>query len=328
MKRSTFLFSATMVMLLVSCLISSPAWAVTIVVRALGTAGTEQISLTVNNTTVQTWTLTTSMANYTATTSLSGECTVAFINDADGRDVQVDYITVDGTTLQAEAQAINTGAWQNNHCGGSYSEWMYCSGYIDFGCVGSCNKLSVYPTSLSLAAEANSAGAFDVNSDTSWAVSSNQTWLTVDPTSGSNNGTVAVIAQANISISPRTATVTVSGTNAASKTVTVTQAPILSVSPTWIIVAAEADSTSTFNISSSTSWTVSSDQTWLTVSPTSGSNNGTVTVTAQQNTDPSTRTAMVTVSAPGVFANCNSYTKVRRWRVYYSANASILKFDG
>lgn len=89
MKRSTFLFSATMVMLLVSCLISSPAWAVTIVVRALGTAGTEQISLTVNNTTVQTWTLTTSMANYTATTSLSGECTVAFINDADGRDVQV-----------------------------------------------------------------------------------------------------------------------------------------------------------------------------------------------------------------------------------------------
>jgi hypothetical protein len=271
----------------------------TIVVRAHGVAGTEQIRLTVNNTTLQTWTLTTSMADYTATTSLSGDCTVNYFNDASGRDVQVDYIVVDGITLQAEAQAINTGAWQNNQCGGSYSEWMYCNGYIDFGCVGTCNRLSVSLTSLSLAAEANSAGTFDINSDTTWTVSSNQTWLTVDQPSGSNSGTVAVIAQANISTSPRTATVTVSGVNVTSKTVTVTQAPILSVSPTWLIITAEANSTRTFNISSSRSWTVSSDQTWLTVDPASDSNNGTVTVTAQQNTDPSTRTAMVTVSAPG-----------------------------
>ena len=294
MKRSTFLLSITIIMLLVSCLISSPARAAaTIVVRARGTTGSEQIRLSVGIFSVQVWTLTTSMADYTATTSLTGDCKVNYINDVNNDTaVQIDYITVDGDTRQAEAQAINTG------CSSSYSEWLYCNGYINFSCV-NCNNVSLSPTSLSLAADANSTGSFDVNSNTNWTVSSNQTWLTDSPTSGLNIGTVTVTAQENASTSPRTATVTVSGTNAASKTVTVTQAPILSVWPRWLLVAAEANSACIFNISSIKSWTVSSDQTWLTVSPASGSNNGTVTATAQQNTDPSTRTATVTVSVAG-----------------------------
>jgi endo-1,4-beta-xylanase len=44
----------------------------TIVVRARGTSGSESIQLRVNNSTIATWTLTTSMANYTATTSSTG----------------------------------------------------------------------------------------------------------------------------------------------------------------------------------------------------------------------------------------------------------------
>src|SRR6185295_4799964 len=64
-----------------------------VVVRARGTAGSESISLRVDSTTVATWTLTTAMQNYTASTALTGTITVAFTNDATGRDVQVDYIT-------------------------------------------------------------------------------------------------------------------------------------------------------------------------------------------------------------------------------------------
>jgi hypothetical protein len=74
----------------------------------------------------------------------------------------------------------------------------------------------------------------------------------------------------------------------------------LSVSPTTVNVAAAANSTGTFNVASNTSWTVTDNQPWLTASPTSGSNNGTVTVTAQQNTGTAARTASVTVSASGV----------------------------
>jgi len=67
---------------------ASPAWAASIAVRARGVAGSESVNLTVGGSTVATWTLTTSMAIRTATTSLSGSCNVQFTNDASGRDVQ------------------------------------------------------------------------------------------------------------------------------------------------------------------------------------------------------------------------------------------------
>ena len=65
-------------------------------VRARGTAGGESITLRVNNQNVQTWTLGTGMTNYTASTTLSGGITVAYTNDSGNRDVQVDYIIVNG----------------------------------------------------------------------------------------------------------------------------------------------------------------------------------------------------------------------------------------
>jgi GH35 family endo-1,4-beta-xylanase len=105
-----------------------------IVVRARGTAGTESVSLRIDNTNVATWTMTTAFQNYSASTNLTGAITVAFTNDATGRDVQVDYIIVNGTTRQAEAQTYNTGLYANGSCGGgSLSEWMHCNGVIGFG---------------------------------------------------------------------------------------------------------------------------------------------------------------------------------------------------
>jgi (4-O-methyl)-D-glucuronate---lignin esterase len=83
--------------------------------------------------------------------------------------------------------------------------------------------LSVSTSTLNVAAPLNSAGTFNITSNTSWTVSDNQSWLSVSPTSGSNNGTVTVTAQGNTSASPRTATVTVSATGVPSRTVTVTQ---------------------------------------------------------------------------------------------------------
>jgi xyloglucan-specific exo-beta-1,4-glucanase len=105
-----------------------------IVVRAHGTAGTETIDLRVNNVTVATWTLTTAYQSYTA--SGSGAVSVYFTNDASGRDVQIDYVTIGGTTYQAENQVTNTGVWMNSTCGGTKSEWLNCNGYISFSTAG------------------------------------------------------------------------------------------------------------------------------------------------------------------------------------------------
>ncbi len=102
----------------------------TVVVRARGVLGTETIQLRLNGTTVATWTLTTAYANYSA--SGSGAVTVYFTNDSGNRDVQVDYVTIGGTTYQSESQSTNTGVWQNNTCGGSNSEWLHCNGYISY----------------------------------------------------------------------------------------------------------------------------------------------------------------------------------------------------
>lgn len=83
----------------------------------------------------------------------------------------------------------------------------------------------------------------------------------------------------------------------------------LSVSPATVSVAAAANSTGTFAITSNISWTVSDNQDWLTVTPASGSNNGTETVTAQQNTGTAARTAIVTVSATGVSSQTVTVTQ-------------------
>ncbi|MCW8126553.1 endo-1,4-beta-xylanase [Microbulbifer halophilus] len=106
----------------------------TVVVRALGTTGSESITLRVGGTDVQSWTLSTAMADYTATTELSGDVTVAFTNDNDDADVRIDYVEVNGQVRQAEDRSENTGAWGNDQCGGgSNSEWLHCNGYINFG---------------------------------------------------------------------------------------------------------------------------------------------------------------------------------------------------
>lgn len=75
---------------------------------------------------------------------------------------------------------------------------------------------------------------------------------------------------------------------------------ILKVSANTLNVAGSANSTVTFNITSNIPWTVSSNQTWLTPSSTSGSGNATITLTAAANPATSTRNATVTVSGAGV----------------------------
>lgn len=107
----------------------------TVVVRARGVAGGESITLKVNGTTVKTWSLTTTMSNYSVSTSLSGGATVEYTNDATGRDVQVDYLSVNGAVRQSEAQSYNTGVYQSGACGGGngQSEWLHCNGAIGYG---------------------------------------------------------------------------------------------------------------------------------------------------------------------------------------------------
>jgi endo-1,4-beta-xylanase len=82
--------------------------------------------------TVGSWTVGTAYQDFVA--SGSGNLQVAFTNDSanNANDLEVDYVIIDGVTYQAEDMPINTGVYQNNSCGGSFSQIMNCDGYIQF----------------------------------------------------------------------------------------------------------------------------------------------------------------------------------------------------
>jgi len=104
-----------------------------IVVRGRSTDGNGKIDVRVGGNTITTWTLGTGMANWETSTQYSGGLNVCFTNDATDRDVQIDYVKVNGQTRQSEDQSYNTGVWQDGSCGGSYSEWLHCNGCIGYG---------------------------------------------------------------------------------------------------------------------------------------------------------------------------------------------------
>jgi hypothetical protein len=107
---------------------------VSFTLRARSSDGQGRVNLRIGTTTIATFTLGTSMGNYTASTYNKGGINVEYFNDASGRDVQVDYLSVNGSVRQAEAQSTNTALYANGRCGGgSNSEWMHCNGYIGFG---------------------------------------------------------------------------------------------------------------------------------------------------------------------------------------------------
>ena len=62
----------------------------------------------------------------------NGDIKLSFADSEPDNDVQVDYLAVNGTRYQTEDQPVNTAAYQNDTCGGSYSDKLLCSGYVAY----------------------------------------------------------------------------------------------------------------------------------------------------------------------------------------------------
>ena len=162
-------------------------------------------------------------------------------------------------------------------------------------------QLDVSKNEVTLSKDESSNSVIDVTSNTTWEVSSDQLWATISTNSGSNNGTFTITASANTG-DARTAIITISGDGATTQTIIVTQEAeikTLSVSSNSVALPKDEGSNTTINVTSNTTWEVSSDQLWATATPNSGSNNGTFTITVTENTS-SARTATITVSGVGV----------------------------
>jgi len=161
----------------------------------------------------------------------------------------------------------------------------------------------VSPLSVQVGKEQGSTGNANIVSNVPWKATSNADWLSVSPTSGTGNGTLVFTAEANNSITSRSTTVVVESDGFSSKTISITQAAgseTLTVSENSLNLNYKSNSKATFNITSNTSWTIANDQSWLTVSPTSGTGNGTITLNVQENPLSTSRVANLTVFANGV----------------------------
>jgi|GEM_PF-982389 len=173
----------------------------------------------------------------------------------------------------------------------------------DFVNITENDGFSIDAATVSVGSAEGSTATAGLKANVSWTATSDQNWLTVSPDSGTADATLTFTAAANTATTERTATVTVSAEGVSDQTITVTQeavAATLSVSPSAVSVSKEEGSTATASVTSNTSWAVTADQSWLTVSPSGGTGDGTLTFTAAANTATTERTATVTISAEGV----------------------------
>ena len=140
-----------------------------------------------------------------------------------------------------------------------------------------------------------------VTATAAWTISKSagSEWLTIKPESG-NAGTsqVTLTVAENTTTGLRTSMISVKS-GELSKSIEVSQSaanPEISLDISSMEFASGSGSKS-MKITSNTSWTVSSNQTWCSVSPTSGNGDGGVTVSVDENSSTSKRTATITVES-------------------------------
>jgi uncharacterized protein YaiE (UPF0345 family) len=175
--------------------------------------------------------------------------------------------------------------------------------YTYGGGVTPVDELSISPSSQNVSSSSGNTN-ISVSSNVSWNASDNASWLTLSPSSGSNNSSISATFQENTSTSSRTATITVSG-GGITRTATITQSGksssgnSLSLSPSSQNVGSASGNTN-ISVSSNVSWSAVDNASWLTLSPSSGSNNQNITASFSENSATSARTATITVTGGGI----------------------------
>ncbi len=156
--------------------------------------------------------------------------------------------------------------------------------------------LSLGMSSWSASADAD-ATALAVASSQPWAVTDDESWLTVSPVSGTRSGTVQLVAAPNATSGARSATLTVTSAGTV-RTLTVHQGAlhpegVLDLGVTDWDVGVGGGAT-VVDVTGAPVWTASADGTWVGVH--ADTDAGALTLTAAANTDAAPRSTLVTVT--------------------------------
>jgi hypothetical protein len=218
---------------------------------------------------------------------------------------QIQQWTSSTTNPAAFSQVINAVENQSQvkfkwNYTGTHGYWWAVDDVSITGTSGT-STLTVTPANQYVPASPAGSTSFTVTSNSSWTVVSDQTWCTVN-LSGSGNGTITANYTENTLITARVANITTTVSGISPVVVTVTQAgatPTLTVTPANQNVPATPAGSTSFTVTSNSSWTVVSDQNWCSVNP-SGSGNGTITANYSENTLTTSRVANITTTVSGI----------------------------
>jgi hypothetical protein len=143
---------------------------------------------------------------------------------------------------------------------------------------------------------------YTITSNIGWTAICAESWCTIANPNGSNSSTLVVNYSQNTTPETRVATIVVSGNGVSNQSVVLTQTnliPTLEVTPPNQDVSSAVGNT-TFNITSNSTWTAESDQTWCTIPTTTGTGDGVLNINYEANTVNSQRLATITISCNGL----------------------------
>lgn len=141
-----------------------------------------------------------------------------------------------------------------------------------------------------------SSQKFTITTDGSWAATSSESWLTLSPSSGKGTTEVTATAAENTTEDLREATITVK-VGETEQTIFVSQkAHYLTLTPTQFDALPSTGGSHALTIGSDDSWKATTNASWITLNPESGTGDIVVTATAADNPSINTRKDTVSIS--------------------------------
>ena len=136
--------------------------------------------------------------------------------------------------------------------------------------------------SLMLDQTAQTSQSIEVACNGAWTATTDSSWITVSPSSGSGLSSIRITVRKNRSIDPRTGHVTVKTGSTLLGVLRVTQAGSKLMFDTNAVTAYYKETNAVINVSSTEDWTVETPN-WIVATPSSGSGNTAVTVRILEN---------------------------------------------
>lgn len=168
------------------------------------------------------------------------------------------------------------------------------STYTTINITQSGKSISVTPSELAFTSNASTLNV-SLTSDGKWNASTSESWMSITPTSGDGNATLKVSVTENMSVSQRSGVVSIL-MGGKTKTIPVTQnSKSFGLTPMSLSFT-DKSSTQSIAIETDGTWTASTTDTWIALSPTSASGNSTLMVTVTENTTNATRNGTISVT--------------------------------